>query len=164
MTLLTGQQLPSVGARTYHVEVPANPPQAWVPAIIVFHGGGQDVEVIARNWGVSPAGPPPPPLDNYLLVFPATDPRMTAEWVHFQTGDSAFPTFDLDFVRDLSGELTTRVYATGGPVAGASADPDLIYVAGFSNGGGMVWQLRNSVSVCCCAASPQSAKRWTRRR
>ena len=144
MTLLTGQQLPSVGTRTYHVEVPANPPQASVPAIIVFHGGGQDVEVIARNWGVSPAGPPPPPLDNYLLVFPETDPRMTAEWVHFQTGDSAFPTFDLDFVRDLIGELTTRVYATGGAIPGVSADPELIYVAGFSNGGGMVWQLLNS--------------------
>ena len=44
---------------------------------------------------------------------------MTAEWVHFQTGDTAFPTFDLDFVRDLIGELTTRVYATGGAIPGA---------------------------------------------
>jgi poly(3-hydroxybutyrate) depolymerase len=144
MTLLTGQSLPSVGTRTYHIEVPANPPQASVPAILVFHGGGQDVEVMARNWGVSAAGPPPAPLDNYLLVFPETDPRMNAEWVHFQTGDSAFPTFDLDFVRELITECTTRVYPTGGAIPGVQADPDQIYVAGFSNGGGMVWQLLNS--------------------
>ncbi len=144
MTLLSGQQLPSLGRRTYHVEVPANPPLALIPAIIVFHGGGQDIDVIARNWGVSPSGPPPAPLDNYLLAFPESDPRMTSEWVHFQTGDTGFPTFDLEFVRDLITELTTRTYATGGAVGGVSANPEMIYVAGFSNGGGMVWQLLNS--------------------
>jgi poly(3-hydroxybutyrate) depolymerase len=69
---------------------------------------------------------------------------MNAEWVHFKAGDTGFPSFDLEFVHDLIAELTTRVYPTGGAIAGVSADPALVYVAGFSNGAGMVWQLLNS--------------------
>jgi len=145
MSLLTAQPLATAVTRTYSVEVPANPPQAAVPAIIVFHGGGQDVAAIARRWGVNPPAAVPVPLQNYLLVFPETHPQLDKEWVHFQTGNSAFPTLDLDFVGDLITELTTRTYATGSvAVPTVSADPNLLYAAGFSNGGGMVWQLLNS--------------------
>ena len=84
-------------------------------------------------------------MRNYLLVFPETHPQLDKEWVHFQTGNSAFPTLDLDFVQDLLAELTTRAFATGSAtVPTVSADPNLLYAAGFSNGGGMVWQLLNS--------------------
>ena len=145
MTLLTAQPLATAVTRTYNVEVPATPPQATVPAIVVFHGGGQDAADIARRWGVRPPAAVPVPLRNYLLVFPETHPQLDKEWVHFQTGNSAFPTLDLDFVQDLLDELTTGAFATGSvTVPMVSADPNLLYAAGFSNGGGMVWQLLNS--------------------
>lgn len=145
MTLLTNQPLAQSTARRYHIEVPTNPPQASVPAIIVFHGGGQDVTTIAERWGVDPPNPVPTALENYLLVFPESDPGLGREWIHHQPGDSGFPTLDLRFVRDLLTELTTRQYPTGGGgVQNVTADPNLLYAAGFSNGGGMVWQLLNS--------------------
>jgi poly(3-hydroxybutyrate) depolymerase len=144
MPLIRGQVLSGTTDRTYHVQVPATPPQATVPAIVVFHGGGQDVTEIARRWGVDPPNPVPTPLENYLLVFPEADRRLSDEWVHFQSGDSAFPTYDLEFVEALLAEITTRLYPTGLAGVDATADPDLVYAAGFSNGGGMVWQLANS--------------------
>ena len=145
MTLLSDQTLPGDPARTYHIEIPANPAQALAPVIIVFHGGGQDAATIAAHWGVSPSNPVPADLENYLLVFPEADLRLSDEWVHFQAGDSAFPTYDLDFVQQLLQELTTRAYPTGSPaVPTVSADPSLAYAAGFSNGGGFVWQLLHS--------------------
>ena len=77
--------------RTYHIQVPATPPQATVPAIVVFHGGGQDVTEIARRWGVDPPNPVPTPLENYLLVFPEANRRLSDEWVHFQSGAQRVP-------------------------------------------------------------------------
>jgi poly(3-hydroxybutyrate) depolymerase len=145
MALLTAQPVSTPVTRTYSVEVPDNPPQASIPAIIVFHGGGQDVATIAARWGVQPPAPVPALVQNYLLVFPETHPQLDDEWVHYGPGNSAFPTLDLDFVRDLVAELTTRAYATTSvAVPTVTADPTLIYAAGFSNGGGMVWQLLNS--------------------
>jgi hypothetical protein len=78
-------------------------------------------------------------------VFPEADHRLGDEWVHLTAGDSGFPTYDLEFVEALLAEITTRAYPTGSAtVTEISADPGLVYAAGFSNGGGMVWQLMNS--------------------
>jgi poly(3-hydroxybutyrate) depolymerase len=145
MPLITGQTVTGQVTRTYTVQVPDNPSTAVVPTIIVFHGGGQDAATIAARWGVDPPNPLPSDLADYLLVFPESDPRMGEEWVHFQAGDSKFPTLDLDFVQELLAELSSRRFATGSStIRVVSADPALIYAAGFSNGGGMVWQLLNS--------------------
>ena len=147
MPVYTDQLIAQAGDRTYHVHVPANPAQATVPAIVVFHGGGQDAATIARRWGLQPGSPVPANVADYLLVFPEADPRL-GEWVHFKNSDSSFPTHDLEFVDLLLQELTTRLYPTGSAlVPDVSADPTLIYAAGFSNGGGMVWQLLNSDRV-----------------
>ena len=68
--------------------------------------------------------------------------------MHFKKSDSAFPTYDLEFVDLLLQELTTRSYDTGSALMPqVSADPTLIYAAGFSNGGSMVWHLLNSDRV-----------------
>ena len=145
MPLFTGQTVTGRITRTYTVQVPDNPSTARVPTIIVFHGGGQDAATIAARWGVDPPNALPRDLADYLLVFPESDPRMGEEWVHFQAGDSKFPTLDLDFVQELLAELGSRRFATGSStIRVVSADPALIYAAGFSNGGGMVWQLLNS--------------------
>ena len=148
MPLLQNQIMSGPSRRTYHVHIPADPPQATVPAIVVFHGGGQDVATIAQRWGVDPRNPiPSANVADYLLVFPEAIPLLREEWVHFQNADSAFP--------------TPRPEVRRGPPAGdhhparirhrvrdrsqrqRRSDPDL-YAAGFSNGGGMVWQLANS--------------------
>ncbi len=145
MALLTAQPVNAPVTRTYNIEVPNNPPGASIPAIIVFHGGGQDVANIAARWGVRPPAPVPALVENYLLVFPQTHPELDDEWVHYGPGNSAFPTLDLHFVQSLVAELTNRLYATTSvAVPVVTADPARIYVAGFSNGGGMVWQLLNS--------------------
>ena len=171
MPVLTDQLIVQGGDRTYHVHVPANPAQATVPAIIVFHGGGQDAATIARRWGLEPGNPVPANVADYLLVFPEADPRLSGEWVHFQKSDSSFPTYDLEFVDLLVQELTTRLYVTGSAVVpDVSADPALIYAAGFSNGGGMVWQLINSDRVGLfrgfaavgMALNPEKAQRYRR--
>lgn len=145
MPLLTGQTLTVGLRRAYHVHVPDDPGQAVVPVIIVFHGGGQNATTIARRWGIDPPNPVPAALAGYLLVFPEADARLGDEWVHFQPGDSHFPAYDLHFVEALLAEVTTRQYPTGSlSVSDVSGDPQLAYAAGFSNGGGMVWQLMNS--------------------
>lgn len=145
MTLLTGQEISTDLSRTYHVHVPDDPPQATVPTIIVFHGGGQDADTIARRWGIDPPNPVPAALADYLLVFPEADRRLGDEWAHFTSGMGKVPTHDLDFIEALLAELTTRSYETGsGTVPQVSADPAHVYAAGFSNGTGMVWQLMNS--------------------
>src|SRR4029079_15681563 len=136
MPLIRDQVVSATTDRTYHIQVPATPPQATVPAIVVFHGGGQDVTEIARRWGVDPPNPVPTPLENSLLVLPSGDRRLSDEWVHFQSGDSAFPTHDLEFVEALLAEITTRLYPTGSAGVDVTAHPDLVYPPGSPNGGG----------------------------
>jgi poly(3-hydroxybutyrate) depolymerase len=148
MPVLTSQPIPQNHDRTYHIHVPANLAQATVPAIVVFHGGGQDAGTIARRWGLEPGSPVPANVADYLLVFPEAASRLPAEWVHYHNSDRAFPSLDLEFVDLLLQEITATQYATGSAVVpNVSADPALIYAAGFSNGAGMVWQLMNSDRV-----------------
>ena len=169
MSLLTGQEITADITRSYAVHVPDDPVGATVPAIVVFHGGGQDVTTIARRWGVDPPNPVPVYLTDYLLVFPESDPRLGEEWVHYKAGDSGFPTLDLDFVQLLVTELTTRAYETASATfPTVTADPGLLYAAGFSNGGGMVWQLLNSslsaafrgFAAVGMALDPEKARRY----
>jgi poly(3-hydroxybutyrate) depolymerase len=169
MPVLTNQPIPQNNTRIYHIHVPANPTQATVPAIIVFHGAGQDAATIARRWGLEPGTPVPANVADYLLVFPEADARLPAEWIHFQDADRAFPTLDLEFVDLLLQEITTTLYATGSAaVPNVSADPSLIYAAGFSNGAGMVWQLVNSdlvtqfraFAAVGVALAPEKARRY----
>jgi poly(3-hydroxybutyrate) depolymerase len=165
MPLLTGQEVTVGLRRSYHVQVPDNPGQETVPVIVVFHGGGQNATTIARRWGIDPPNPVPSALADYLLVFPEADPRLGDEWVHFQAGDSHFPTYDLVLVRELLAEVTSRSYETGSvSVPEVSGDPDLVYAAGFSNGGGMVWQIMNSDLVSAFRGFAPVARRWIRRR
>jgi len=78
---------------------------------------------------------------------------------------------DLEFVDLLLQEITSALYATGSAaVPYVSADPTLIYAAGFSNGAGMVWQLINSDLVAQLrgfatvgmALHPEQAQRYRR--
>jgi poly(3-hydroxybutyrate) depolymerase len=135
--------------RSYDIFIPPTPRSALLPAIIVFHGHGQDISTIEAHWGIDPANPGVPPLvAEYMLVFAETDPTLMDEWVHYKKGDGKFPEHDLLYVDTLVNELTNTAYNTGDPnIPTVSADPNLLYVAGFSNGAGMVWQIANSSRV-----------------
>ena len=166
MPLLTGQTVTGQLTRTYTVQVPDNPCTAMVPTIIVFHGGGQDAATIAARWGVDPPNALPRDLADYLLVFPESDPRMGEEWVHFQAGDSKFPTLDLDFVRELLARaqypsVRHRVRDDPGGLRGPG--PDLR--------GRLLQRRRDGVATAefgswrsAFVGSRRSARRWIRRR
>ena len=169
MTLLTGQELTGSRRRTYHVQVPDDPAGPTVPVIFVFHGGGQDAITIAKRWYVDPPAPLPPDLCRYLLVFPESDPLLDEEWVHLSALSSGFPTLDLVFTEELLAELAGRDFATGcDDVPVVRADLGLAYAAGFSNGGGMVWQLLNSglaasfrgFAAVGCALEPEKVRHY----
>jgi hypothetical protein len=59
MPVMTNQLVPQGTDRVHHISVPADPAQEVAPAIVVFHGGGQDATTIARRWGHR-AGQPRP--------------------------------------------------------------------------------------------------------
>lgn len=144
MAFIGNQQFQMPKDRTYHAYVPDSPVAAQLPAIVVFHGGGQEVETIARRWGVNPPNPVPPLVQDYILVFPESDPNLGARWMHHRKTYSSLPDHDLRFVDRLLDEITAAgVFPTPSGQA-VSADPDRIYAAGFSNGGGMVWQIAYS--------------------
>jgi len=146
--LFAGETLQPQITRTYNVYVPDHPLAELAPTIIVFNGGGQSTQPIARNWGVGVASAPPASLvtDRYMLVFPESDPSLGDSWIHFHNSDPAFATYDLEFVDQLLTAIIDHPpYETGdAAVPSVGVDPDLVYTAGFSNGAGMVWQLMNS--------------------
>jgi poly(3-hydroxybutyrate) depolymerase len=49
MPPIANQLVPQSTDRVYHLHAPADPAQATAPAIVVFHGGGQDASTIARR-------------------------------------------------------------------------------------------------------------------
>jgi polyhydroxybutyrate depolymerase len=144
MAFIGNQQIQTTRDRTYHVYVPDNPVAAQLPAILVFHGGGQAVSTIAERWGVNPPNPVPPLVENFILVFPESHPDLGERWIHHRGTGGPRPELDLRFVDELLDEITTAgVFPTPGGQS-VSADPERVYAAGFSNGGGMVWQIAYS--------------------
>lgn len=133
-----------VTTRTYDIYVPPLPKNGLLPAIIVFHGSGQDIHTIEKHWGIDPPNPVPPMLKDYLLVFPETDPTMDDKWIHHKNSDNRFPEHDLLFLDALVADLVTRAFPAGGKHPTVSANPQLLYVAGFSSGAAMTWQIANS--------------------
>ena len=134
--------------RSYDIFVPPTPRSAQLPAIFIFHGAGQEIQTIEQRWGINPPNPVPPLLAEYMLIFAETDPTLSDKWVHYKKNDSRFPEHDLLFVDDLVNEITSMAYNSGDPdIPTVSADPALLYTAGFSSGAGMVWQIANSDRV-----------------
>jgi poly(3-hydroxybutyrate) depolymerase len=134
--------------RTYSVAVPDEPATERLPAIIVFQGGDAGVATGGNATDVAPFGGGSDELAGYLLAFPDPDPRL-ARWVYADDGNG-LPTLDIEFVERLVDELTAprSLPTTSSTFALVSADPDLLFVAGFANGAGMVWQLLHSALEC----------------
>ena len=132
----------SAGGRHLHEDLlrggAGRPARAQVPAILVFHGGGQDAEVIARRWGIDPPAPVPVPLQDYLLVFPETHPGLAEQWVHRgpsrRRSAQPGPRLRRRAARRADHSPISNRFAA---VPEVTADPALVYAAGFSNGGGL---------------------------
>jgi poly(3-hydroxybutyrate) depolymerase len=147
MAFFSNQQIDMPKNRTYHAYVPDTPVGPQLPAIIVFHGGGQEVETIALRWGINPPNPVPNLVEDYILIFPKSDPHLGDRWIHYKkSGYSNIPEHDLLFVDELVTEITTAGAFTVGGMQ-VSADPQRLYAAGFSNGAGLVWQIAYSNPV-----------------
>jgi len=99
-----------------------------MPAVIVFHGGGQTADAMIQHWESLI------PLYNLVIVCPQglVDPLTNqTRWSSARAGDVSVPTVDLAFVDGLLSYLST----TG------RVDMQRVYAAGFSSGGAMTWQL-----------------------
>ena len=112
--------------RTFLVHVPPVVPGQVLPAVIAYHGGGQNAAAMAQHWDsvrnlcviVCPNA----------LVRPSTG--MTG-WEYVRPGIGTVPTVDLAFTEAILNWLrgTGRV------------DMERVYAAGFSSGGDFTWQL-----------------------
>jgi polyhydroxybutyrate depolymerase len=116
--------------RTFLVHLPLLVPaqQTPMPAVIVFHGGGQTADAMIQHWQslIAPY--------NFVIVLPQAlvDPMTNStRWLHARPGDLAVPTTDLAFVDALLDWLA----ATG------DVDMERVYASGFSSGACMTWQL-----------------------
>ena len=128
MPMLTNQTVAENNDRTYHVHVPDNPTQATVPAIVVFHGGGQDAATIARRWGLQPGNPVPANVADYLLVFPEGDSRLAGEWVALQEVRQCLSDVRPGVRRPAAaGDHHHAVRHGSASVPDVSADPALVY-------------------------------------
>jgi poly(3-hydroxybutyrate) depolymerase len=99
-----------------------------VPAVIVFHGGGQEASDMVPHWESMIA------LTNFAIVCPEAllDPiGNKTRWQHAKPGDVSVPTVDLAFVDAMLDWLQ----------ASGKVDMQRVYASGFSNGAGMTWQL-----------------------
>jgi poly(3-hydroxybutyrate) depolymerase len=142
MSLAVGEEISTTLSRSYSIAVPDEPSAETLPAIVVFHGSGDDGGAVAKLWGVDPPLPVPEPLAGYLLVFPEADRRI-GRWAHLDGAGDSVPTLDLEFVERLLDALTAprSIRTTSATFPLVSADPDLLFAAGVSDGAGMVWQL-----------------------
>ena len=107
-----------------HVPFTSSP----VPAVIVFHGGGQTAGDMVPHWESMI------PSTNFAIICPQGlfDPLDNkTHWHHARPGDVSVPTTDLAFVNAMLDWLQ----ATG------KVDMQRVYASGFSNGAGMTWQL-----------------------
>jgi polyhydroxybutyrate depolymerase len=99
-----------------------------MPAVIVFHGGGQDASAMVQHWEALI------PDTTFAIVCPQAlvDPlENKTRWQFARPGDVSVPTTDLAFVAALLAWLQTN----------GRIDMQRIYAAGFSSGAGMTWQL-----------------------
>ncbi|MFQ3582408.1 MAG: PHB depolymerase family esterase [Chloracidobacterium sp.] len=116
--------------RTYHLHVPecaAAPP--W-PVVIALHGGGgASAEEMERRFGFARLGN----REGFLTVYPA---GVNGQWNDgrgktFRRAQDNTDVDDVGFIRTLIEHL----------VKTGQADPDRVYVTGFSNGGMMTYRL-----------------------
>jgi poly(3-hydroxybutyrate) depolymerase len=110
--------------RTFLVYAPASTTP--LPAVVVYHGGGQTARDMIQHWDSV--------KDLCVLVFPNALVRPVAgitEWAFVRPGDTVVPAIDLDFTEAILNWLR----ATG------RVDMDRVYASGFSSGGNFTWQL-----------------------
>lgn len=111
--------------RRYLIEEPAQKPDRPPPAILVLHGGGGSAGQIRRQARFRL------PQRGWVALYPEgmgrhwNDGRLTADGRPLRHGD------DVGFLRGLIGQLAAE----------GRIDPERVFVAGVSNGGGMALRL-----------------------
>lgn len=125
-------------ARQYLLHVPATyKPEEPAALVLVFHGAGISAERFVNYTRFSKVAD----REGFLIVYPqGQGPKEEAHW------DTSAGSRDVQFVRDLLDHLQSR----------CNVDPNRIYAAGHSNGGGMVNRLACDLADQIAAVGPVS--------
>lgn len=113
--------------RQFYIHVPAGAQDSNrpLPVIMAFHGGGGTGKVMTRHWRRHRN-------QGKVIVCPTALPEAGKNlWQHANPGRIQFDPRDVEFVKELVRQLTSRDWI----------DPTRIYATGFSNGAGFTWQL-----------------------
>jgi dienelactone hydrolase len=146
--------------RQYIVWVPVGGVPSGSPAVIMLHGASGDAEVTLRNSGWREKAT----QEHFVAVFPTAAEHFVLETQRFSTrwnnyslpaeidpnrrpagypATSPWPADDVKFIRQIGGDLIQRL----------STDPQRVYVAGFSSGGGMCARLGVELSDLIAAVA-----------
>jgi poly(hydroxyalkanoate) depolymerase family esterase len=123
--LLDGMYASGSGARRYKIYVPPDCPNQGVPVIVMLHGGTQAVLDYAAGTGMNVLAD----LHHFLVVYPEQDARANPMryWNWFRPQDQ----------QAGRGEPALIAGITEQVIGDYDADPDRVFIVGFSAGAAM---------------------------
>jgi poly(hydroxyalkanoate) depolymerase family esterase len=123
--LLDRQYAVSSNARRYRIYLPPDLSSQGVPIIVMLHGGTQDVLDFAAGTGMNPLAD----LHHFLVVYPEQDAQANPMryWNWFRPEDQQTGIGEPALIAGITEQVISKY----------DADPDRVFIVGFSAGGAM---------------------------